>query len=234
MVNFKRGMVIEYQGKLWKINKTYELKKYKYKYLHISGQVWQSVSDGNERYFGTSETDIPETGKLSPLCQLYLSVLTEDAVSLDIVSHPPSEKSVRISINVIDCDAEKVKQHNSIPTADVPEFDTKYTPISEIRIVEDAPSKIKGLTKPKLMAYVIRKYGEMGRDDILRKVAEFEGTPYVKTSNKGYFIPTGNGKSVVEQGILIELKREGNKIIYGLGPKGREFANEARKLLGEV
>jgi hypothetical protein len=93
----------------------------------------------------------------------------------------------------------------------------------------------KGFTKLDLMAYVIHVNGEgkLSRDPIMKKVAELEGKPWVRTSNTSYFSGVESGGSAQASGTLRKAATgPRGAILYGLGQEGRARATKVLARLG--
>lgn len=96
-------------------------------------------------------------------------------------------------------------------------------------------------TKAHIICHLLATHGPMGRADLLRLTAEVEGKPYKPTSNASYFVPFAKGNSpyytaadyarmqkssLVGNGYIAAVGKQGNALVYNNTPKGAAKAAE--------
>lgn len=87
----------------------------------------------------------------------------------------------------------------------------------------------------------------MTKADLLRQTAIIEGKPYKPNSNGSYFVPVVNNylgyqrgddyeklckASLVANGSINVVGKQGNALLYNLTDKGRQVAQEYKQIVG--
>ena len=106
----------------------------------------------------------------------------------------------------------------------------------------------KKVTKAHIISHLLATKGPMTKAELLSQTAAIEGKPYRPNSNVSYFMPvaqrgspyyTNNGEyermaksSLVANGTIKVVGKQGNTLIYGLDVKGFEKAQEYKEMMG--
>lgn len=99
------------------------------------------------------------------------------------------------------------------------------------------------ITKSHIICHLLSVNGPMTKAELLRQTAVIEGKPYRAASNGGYFAPLNNPNSsyrlygahktsLVANGSIEPVGKQGCALLYNLTPKGRKVAQEYKQIVG--
>lgn len=228
MLNIKKGYKVELGGKQYEVHSVRHEKYDTIASVDDTGYIrsWarenaNHVDSDNKEQFKIGDIAVTYSGKKS----IVIGTKRYDYLQLQLKEDKPGKlaetKYVSFSLN-----SEVQGNCDHIWTLDT-------SSVNDLKIISDTPrviNKVKGVTKPMLMALVVKREPGLDRFEILERVAKLENKLYIPTSNGSYF--SNERMSVIMKGILAVTGKRGNTHLYGLGVNGEMVAQEAARLMG--